>query len=85
MYSKIIQTMINDDTHIINEWIVHHIININIDHIYIYDDRSKTSINKTISISSPICSFLNKLEKLSIYHIDRFYLLNLEKNLSKKV
>lgn len=50
MYSKIIQTMINDDTHIINEWIIHHIININIDHIYIYDDRSKISINKTISI-----------------------------------
>ena len=42
--------MINDDTHIINEWIIHHIININIDHIYIYDDRSKISINKTISI-----------------------------------
>jgi hypothetical protein len=42
--------MINDDTHIINEWIIHHIININIDHIYIYDDRSKKSINKTISI-----------------------------------
>jgi hypothetical protein len=42
--------MINDDTHIINEWIVHHIININIDHIYIYDDRSKKSISKTISI-----------------------------------
>ena len=50
MYSKIIQTMINDDTHIINEWIIHYIININIDHIYIYDDRSKISINKTISI-----------------------------------
>ena len=50
MYSKIIQTIINDDTHIINEWIIHHIININIDHIYIYDDRSKKSINKTISI-----------------------------------
>ena len=50
MYSKIIQTMINDDTHIINEWIIHNIININIDHIYIYDDRSKKSINKTISI-----------------------------------
>ena len=42
--------MINDDTHVINEWIIHHIININIDHIYIYDDRSKISINKTISI-----------------------------------
>ena len=71
MYSKIIQTMINDDTHIINEWIIHHIININIDHIYIYDDRSKISINKTISILPD--DIKNKVTVITIEDDINFY------------
>jgi hypothetical protein len=63
--------MINDDTHIINEWIVHHIININIDHIYIYDDRSKKSINKTISILPD--DIKNKVTVITIEDDINFY------------
>ena len=68
--------MINDDTHIINEWIVHHIININIDHIYIYDDRSKTSINKTISILPE--DIKNKVTVITIEDDINFYNPNLQ-------
>ena len=38
------------------------------------------NIDKT---NSPICRFLNKLEKLSIYHINRFLFVQLLKTLAK--
>ena len=43
----IIHTIIKDEDHILNEWIVHHIL-IGIKHIYIYDDQSSIPIVQTI-------------------------------------
>ena len=50
MYNKIIHSLIKDESHILNEWILHNILNIGFDHIYIYDDQSEKSISEVISL-----------------------------------
>ena len=37
MHKLVIQTMLKDEEHILNEWIVYHIL-LGIEHIFIYDD-----------------------------------------------
>ena len=45
----VIQTMAKDEEHILNEWVLHHIL-LGVEHIYIYDDNSNIPISTTISI-----------------------------------
>jgi len=47
MYEYVIQAIAKDEGHIINEWIVHHLL-IGFEHIYIYDDNSYVPIRETI-------------------------------------
>ena len=63
-YNLIIQSMAKDEDHIINEWIVHHIL-LGVDHIYLYDDNSKIPITEAIkNLPSRI------LEKVTIYRLE---------------
>ena len=73
----IIQTVLKDESHILNEWIIHNIL-IGIQHIYIYDDQSTIPVNITISILPNSIK-----EKLTIFRIEDnidFYDINNFKN-----
>jgi hypothetical protein len=63
--------MIKDDSHIINEWIIHNIINLGFDHIYIYDDQSIVPIKDTINILPE--NIKNKVTVLTIENNINFY------------
>ena len=49
MFNTIIHTILKDESHILNEWIIHHIL-LGIKHIFIYDDQSDIPANTTINI-----------------------------------
>ena len=53
--------MAKDEDHIINEWIVHHIL-LGFEHIYIYDDQSNYPISERIK-ELPECI----QEKVTVY------------------
>ena len=76
MYNKVIHSLIKDESHILNEWILHNTINIGFDHIYIYDDQSEISIKETISsLPSKILSKVTifTLEKnINFYDVNEF-------------
>ena len=92
MYNKIIHSLIKDESHILNDWILHNILNIEFDHIYIYDDQSEKPISEIISIlPSEIISkitvfrieeninFYNNIEfSNSIYYDEDTYLNNID-------
>jgi hypothetical protein len=63
-YNIVIQTMIKDEEHILNEWICHHIL-LGIEHIYIYDDNSIIPVTTTLS-SLP--SWI--IDKVTVYRLE---------------
>jgi len=63
-YNLVIQTMAKDEDHIINEWIVHHIL-LGVEHIYLYDDFSKIPITEAIK-NLPSCI----LDKVTVYRLE---------------
>ena len=63
-YNTIIQTMAKDEDHIINEWIVHHIL-LGFEHIFIYDDGSHYLISERIK---ELPKWIQ--EKVTVYLID---------------
>ena len=67
-YNIIIHTLVKDEDHILNEWIIHN-INIGIEHIFIYDDQSKISVKKVISI-------------LPTYYKSKVTIFKIEKNIN---
>jgi hypothetical protein len=64
-YNVIIQTTVQNENHIIIEWIEHN-IKLGIDHIYIYDDCSDISLN------TYLCIHLKKeyIDKITIFRIN---------------
>jgi len=56
--------MAKDEEHIINEWIIYHIL-LGIEHIYLFDDNSKIPITETVSILPKWI-----LEKVTIYRLE---------------
>lgn len=64
-YNAIVQTTAKDEEHIINEWIVHHIL-LGFEHIYIYDDYSKIPITETIK---KLPSWI--LGKVTVYRLEK--------------
>ena len=48
-YNIVIQTMVRDEEHILNEWILHHLL-LGFEHIYIYDDQSVIPVATTIQV-----------------------------------
>ena len=72
-HNIIIQTTARDEYHIINEFIVHHIL-LGIDHIYIYDDGSIIHISEKIK---ELPSWMQ--QKVTVYRFDNsfnFYDIN---------
>jgi hypothetical protein len=64
MHKLVIQTMLKDEEHILNEWIVYHIL-LGIEHIFIYDDNSKIPVSETIKELPK-----NILEKVTVYRLE---------------
>ena len=63
-YNLIIQAIAKDEDHIINEWIVHHIL-LGVEHIYLYDDFSKIPITEAIK---NLPSWI--LDKVTVYRLE---------------
>ena len=64
MLNIIIQTIVKNEDHIINEWIIHNIL-LGIEHIYIYDDLSEYPILERIK---ELPEFINN--KVTVFRID---------------
>ena len=79
-YNSIIHTLAKDEDHIINEWIVHHIL-LGFEHIYIYDDRSNYPISERIK---ELPEWIEK--KVTVYLIDfDFYDIKLNGIIPKSI
>ena len=69
-YKLIIHTMMKDEDNLIYDFVMHHILNIGFEHIYIYDDNSIVSIQDHIKIMPP-----DVQQKVTVIRID-FDILN---------
>ena len=73
-FDLVIQTMVKNEHHILNEWIVHNIL-LGVDHIYIYDDQSMPSVKITTSNLPE-----HIIKKITIYTIDEDFYKNFERS-----